>query len=50
MTREGKDNDYGEMTNEECKEELRGMFEPVENNKVLRYFCKLVPKLLKEWT
>lgn len=62
MTREGKDCDYEEMTNEEsgvdcgkrtneeCRDELWKDFECVENNDVLNYFRILVPKLLKEWT
>lgn len=48
MTKEGRA-DYGEMTNEECREKLGETFEEVENNKILNYFCNLIPRLLKEW-
>lgn len=38
-----------EMSNEEYKEELRKIFEVVDNNNILRYFYLLLPKLIKEW-
>ena len=38
-----------EMTNEEYREELKKMFEEVDNNALLQYFYILLPKLIKEW-
>ena len=42
--------DYNvEMTNEEYREELKKMFDGVDNNALLQYFYILLPKLIKEW-
>lgn len=38
-----------EMTNEEYKIELSKIFQNVDNNRLLRYFYKLIPKLIEEW-
>lgn len=38
-----------EMTNEEYREELKKMFDGVDNNALLQYFYILLPKLIKEW-
>ena len=43
------DKECVEMTNEEYREELRKIFDGVDNNRVLRYFYILLPKLIKEW-
>lgn len=46
---EEKTTDYVEMTNEEYREELKKIFEGVDNNALLQYFYILLPKLIKEW-
>lgn len=38
-----------EMTNEEYREELKRLFDEIDNNMLLRYFYILLPKLVKEW-
>ena len=43
-----KDTEYcGEMTNEEYREELKKMFDGVEDNRLLRYFFIFVSEKLK---
>lgn len=42
-------NTLEEMTNEEYREELRKLFNEIDNNMLLRYFYILLPKLVKEW-
>lgn len=44
-----KENDYREMTNEEYREELKRLFDEIDNNRLLKYFYILLPKLVKEW-
>ena len=46
---EDKTTGYVEMTNEEYREELKKMFDGVDNNALLQYFYILLPKLIKEW-
>jgi hypothetical protein len=38
MTREGKECDYGEMSNEEYLVGINEMLKRVESNRILRYF------------
>ena len=43
-----KETEYcGEMTNEEYREELKKMFDGVEDNRLLRYFYIFVSEKLK---
>lgn len=44
-----KETEYDEMTNEEYREELKKIFDGVNNNALLQYFYILLPKLIKEW-
>ena len=44
-TKEVRETDY--MTNEEYREELRRMFDSIDNNRILRYFCIFVSEKLK---
>ena len=44
---EDKTTDYVEMTNEEYREELKKMFDGVDNNRMLRYFYIFVSEKLK---
>ena len=47
-------NDYREknnieMTNEEYRKELKKLFDEIDNNRLLKYFYILLPRLVKEW-
>lgn len=44
-----ENNTLEEMTNEEYREELKKIFDGVDNNALLQYFYILLPKLIKEW-
>lgn len=44
-----ENNTLKEMTNEEYREELKKIFDGVDNNALLQYFYILLPKLIKEW-
>lgn len=41
--------EYLEMTNEEYKTELHKMIDNIDSNRLLRYFYKILPRLIKEW-
>lgn len=39
--------EYEEMTNDEYREKLRGIFEHIESNRILRYFYIYVSEKIK---
>lgn len=47
MTREGKDCDYGEMTNEEYLNGIYEILKRIESNRILRYFYIFISEKMK---
>lgn len=47
MTREGTDNDYGEMTNEEYVEGIYEILKHIQSNRILRYFYIFISEKMK---